>query len=80
MSEVTVTLDPRAITALAQAAPYMPDVGVSKPALKLARILDRQPDGKYILVIEKTSAPLPWRLEILGRVDGEPGRVMELER
>ena len=38
--------------------------GVSKASTSIARIIDRLPDGRFILVLEKRARPNNWTVEV----------------
>lgn len=51
------------------------NAGISAPAVRLGRLLDRKPDGEYIIIVHKTSSPHPWRVRVVEAVENaELGR------
>lgn len=52
-----------------------PNTGISAPAVRLGRILDRMADGEYLIRVRKTSAPYAWEVNVLSA-----GKLLELGR
>ena len=51
------------------------NTGISAPAVRLGRILDRMADGEYLIRVRKTSAPHAWEVNVLSA-----GKLLELGR
>lgn len=51
------------------------NTGISTPAVRLGRILDRMADGEYIIRVHKTSAPHAWEVSVFAA-----GKLVELGR